>query len=191
MFRALHESLSRWAAASSGLPPESVFWHGQAVGEVYAPLCELQIIGVRQNEPDTVTRTDPGDGSDLTEQQCGMRTVLVQVRFRTRDYDPDTFALALAERAKASLMGSEMLDAMLAEGVSVIGAGDARIMPTGYRGRIEQEALFELSCVISVHTPVGTVGWFDRVRVTSELATVLSVQLPVALQLQDEEIGPP
>jgi hypothetical protein len=183
-----HEGLRNWLAAATEV---EVIWLGEAVPEIYAPLCEMQILSVRQDQPDTVTRTDPGGDADLQEQQCGTRSVMVQVRARTRDYDPKTYALALLEKAKASLVSTQVIEDMEAQGVAFVSASDIRMMPTTHRDRLEQEGVFDLECSVSVHEQLGTVGWFNRVRVTSNVRRVNGNALPAPLRMTDEEIGPP
>jgi hypothetical protein len=183
-----HEALRTWLTEATQV---DVIWLGEAVPEVYAPLCEMQILTVRQDGPDTVTRTDPGGDADLNEMQCGTRLVMVQVRARTRDYDPSNYALALLENAKASLLSTKVVEELEEQGVALVSASDVRMMPTTHRGRLEQEGVFDLECSVSVHKELGTVGWFNRVRVTSAVRKVDGSALPAALRLTDEEIGPP
>jgi hypothetical protein len=185
-----HEALRTWLTEATQV---DVIWLGEAVPEMYAPLCEMQILSVKQDGPDTITRTDPDpEGTaDLNEMQCGSRLVMVQVRARTRDYDPRNYALALLEKAKASLMSTKVIAELEEQGLAPVSASDIRMMPTTHRGRLEQEGVFDLECSVSVHEELGTVGWFNRVRVTSALRSVSGSALPEELRLTDEEIGPP
>jgi hypothetical protein len=188
-----HNALECWAKEAAGV---DVIWVGQAIEETYAPLVELQILSVSNDGEDIVRRTDPDpddpdSAADLVESTCGTRKVMVQFRARSRDYDPATYALAIAEQAKSSLNSTNVIESLHEQGLAFISASDVRVLPTGYRGRIEQEAVFDLAVSVSVHEQLGTVGWFNRVRVTSNLRSVTDDALSDSLQLDAEEIGPP
>jgi len=187
----LYEALRAWIESSTAPQQIPVLWQHEAAAVVYKPYAELSIVSVRQDGADSLTLADPGDGSDFHATSCGLRLVAVQCRIVSREQDPSSFALEWADRLQASALLPSTIDWLAGQGVALLGMGDISILADDVLGRLEQQALFDLEVAFAVHHAVGTLGWFNRVRVSSDLRNIDGDALPANLQVAGKLIGPP
>lgn len=192
-FTNVWEAIRSWVLQISGLPDTDVAWADWPQGYKGPVQVRLSPIAL----PTVVEEAVYEDtGTTLNAAKCAMRLLSVSIAVRTRSQDPAEFALGYAAQLEdAAETETELLDlaGVLDDAGIVVSQVLRRPSITAYewQGRAEQQCTLDLEFALATSTPLGEVGWFNRVQVSSGARSVDGSLLPSALQVEDEEIGPP
>lgn len=183
------DGIKAWVTALSGLNNGDVEW--QDFPQNFAGPIQIRLTPLAMPlEDNELVYSDAGD--ELEATQTGVSMLTVSIAVRSRSQNPLDFGLRQAKLIEGGMLDTEqleVLDALCITPTRIVRG--TQISSFNWQVRMEQLCTLDIEFAITTEQPMGPVGWFDQVEVSSETRNVDGSLLPDGLQLDDEPIGPP
>ena len=193
-FEPIWDGIKAWVTELAGLNVADVEWFDYPqgfAGAVQVRLNPTAMPTVGQQLEYTDTGTDEEEG-ELEAAQVAESLLTVSISVRSRSQNPLDFALRHAKLIEGGLLDQEqraVLDALCISPLRVLRG--PQIGNVNWDNRMEQLCTLDVQFSVGTSQAMGAVAWFDKAQVSSETRNVDGSLLPDAMQLDDEEIGPP